>query len=1024
MYDGEGDILDDEYYATFQADDSDRAKSEKHAELCCVSDPTQIPDDFIDDIRDLRSLCYLFRQKALPPISSFFRGQRKYEFHYEDNNSLDDFCKIQLREVRIPKPDGPEDEKRLQTAIVIKFPKPIYVENSNFSIDLSAIEAKNNKPILVSPLTSIVSLYLFNENLQPTKVNFVKLQNLNPSVYMALEGATNMLTKKMTKVNPVDFLNAEQLEAYNSVIEFFDKPAPKYRYSELPHLLRDRYIQKQNAERFANNYARKGDVLHDRETEQEEKTKKEIIAKQCAFTNDVALTTLFNDEDDKELANIPIMKNWQMPCKDEPQTPPNSLLCFETMPTEEQLLNAPVKRKRSSSSSSISAKKSRRRLSFTQTEDDEIEETFLSEYEDDSLMYDDDLDIHDFRHGLIPNIVKNDPDDIPKNPIYKSIVDVHLVKGAAGTGKTYLMDALNYSINVVYSTIKGSLVQDVRSNFDANGYTFCKLFCMIFKIHFYDYMLLSNTVEKLPIDIVHNFVQKFNFKNYPVNINMLPKNLCLFLDEYSMIPCPLFEFFYCFLKRYYTECTTNRKLLILLAGDCNQIQPIKSVYEDNCGKIEESCSKIFQLIQSKRMENPVFVNLLQEIFTTQNTRELLYNYFPDICNNSEIVKYDFPCDKFADYPNEVLVIPFSNLPSEQKSMYFENCVVNKANAKKDKKSEFNFTAPCSDPIASDNVLADIKPQLACNALDLDESDVRKIIDVEIKNEENLCEKDDFYSERNAQVSDGTIRKLNLNTGAIQSEGDEKNTKVLLIEHIIPQECRDANMPSSTKSLEYSRTSMLDDVIYGLDKLVAWWLKNKQYFNQTVILSKTNAVVHKANIQIFLKCRNDLTNYIETCGTKKINRSKLVRFSRIYHKVEKWTFQKPSSKFSQVLSMYILPLVVGMQYILLTTVGNFRAGDIVYLLGFTNESDQCGLIMANERDMIFILYPTYYKMRLFKAERLFGFPLCMGAAINIFNSQGKTLLQDLYLDLQNCNKNEVFVALSRARRLDQIKCIFY
>lgn len=560
----------------------------------------------------------------------------------------------------------------------------------------------------------------------------------------------------------------------------------------------------------------------------------------------------------------------------------------------------------------------------------------------------------------------------------------YMIKGSAGTGKTFLMDALISSnlCEMLYVTTKGSLVEEVSALYDTTGSTLCSFICKLFGMSFHEYLSFICVVERLSETHIDEFVLKFGIEYQNIaSILGDSRRLCIFFDEIGMVPVSVIRFLKRIVERY-VENTTRKylKILFLLAGDEKQIQPIKSVYQDNTQHIENICDGVFTLVESKRMTDPNFVNMLADIYN-KKLEDVIKQYLPDN-NNVTSVVYKYPVECFREYPEDLTPLKYRHLKDIQKGI------------------TFHISKKCIDSI-------DPRPD---------------------------------------QWDFGT-----LNSGKILVE-TKSTSKLLYQEHIPPEFSHEAMKKMCLTDIFVKpppSSCFYANFIPNLPKLINWWISNKAKFNQTIILSKTNAAVHNLNLQVYLKCHSDLRTF-NTLNGNEITKSKFLRFSKIYKKTLNWKFPLPPSSSSSAHHMYVLPLVVGMQYIMLTSVGKIRLGANVYLLGFLDypndpthcpeafqstsklrktlkirQNDQCGLIMATENNQLFILYPTEFEMRLFKDFELYGFPLQMGAACNIFNSQGKTLHhRNIYLDLQLCTINEIFVALSRPRYLSQIKSVLH
>lgn len=745
----------------------------------------------------------------------------------------------------------------------------------------------------------------FCANLQPLSYNFTEFQEVNGNYYLNLENANDRLKSQQEKSLSNITLNQEQESAYNSITEYFQKDLPKMTWEET---LTNKAVKRSLLEfqtNFMNIQKKNGDF-------DEDIYKVPVDYSLACMTANEGIVDLFSDcvKQNKNITVeiIPSRRSTNNSSESQPiSAQPIATQNADFLKCNETIEDSPVvtSRGRKRPAPSYRRGKYKRRQVISTFNCDTSDTSDLLDWGGSNAEVNEQNDnevIKDAKYELVAKLFN----DVPPS---KSIVETYLVRGGAGTGKTYLMDALHQSLPVLYTTIKGTLVQEIRKTYNAYGVTLCKLFCYLFSLNFYDFIAIQNTVQVLPISVIDRFIEKIDFEKYPLRIHCLPDELCIFLDEYSMVSASVFRFLFKSIEKYYSDFTLNKRLLFVLSGDSNQIKPIHSIYKENCLQMEKYCTQSFNLTRSKRMTDPLFIELLSNILSIKNIKQHLYSCLPSVCNSSIRVNFQYPVECFHKYPNDMALIPFDGVDSEL--VYREN----------------------EEQVIHGNFL-------------------------------------DF-------ITKGSAPPL----------------------------------------------SLPNFVIRNIHKLVAWWRAHKPLFNRLIILSRTNKVVHKLNLQIFVLCYKQFTLYQEK-NPLTIPRAQAIRFSRIFHKDKRWVFKKPEVLPCLISSMYILPLVVGMQYLLLTTLDNLRRGDILYLLGFVDsDSPGPGLIMITENDQLVYIYPAEYEMHLFRKQNLYGFPLCLNSAMNIFNSQGKTLHHDdIYIDVQGCGRSEIYVAMSRARKLSQIKSV--
>lgn len=830
------------------------------------------------------------------------------------------------------------------------------------------------------PITDNNMYFRYCLGLQSTAYNFFDLQKNNPHIYFNLEGAFALTKQKLLKPNPVECLNKGQRNAFKEIMDFFNKPFPEKIKTTTAvasssetnkqtsktgdqllnigdilsamvkeNLLQQQQPQSQQQPPVSADSAESLGMTIKEEPIETVKIKTEPIDESTAATDATIIKPIF------------LKRNLQPPKytpKKSKSSTSTSTLNIPDCPFANGVTHSAIT-PASLCNATAAMASTRATCAATGTTVAATAAATAATKMPKSVLQ---TATH-FQH---------DPDaDYDAQP---SIVEVYLIKGSAGTGKTFILNAVNENAPVFYTTIKGSLVQYAGLNCDAHGATFCKILCTLFNMNFYQVRYMQDVIEKLPFHIIDDLVSKINFSTYPFSTVLVRKKLCLFVDEYSMLSAPLFYFFFKCLKNLYAHKSKASKLLILLVGDPNQIKPIKSIYLENSIKMESLCTKVLELTESKRMVDPQYVKLLKNILCSDYANKhlmqsFLYREFPSICNASTQMEYTIPLEVYDTYP-----FNFKTDKGIIKDMSFEKLVT--------------FTPQTWQQ----KMEAEIARKEAAAAAATTSYKRTKKATKKLSNSNEIASKDMQYNiqSNNLDLLLSTPNQMCLSTSGKMLKLREKQVRSFLYPH-------------KTKHL---------------DKVLQWWISNKSNFNETIMLSRTNRIVHQTNILVYIKYHKEMTRYLKDKKSKH-----LIRFSRIYYHdtiYSEWTFIKPNSEDN----MYILPLIVGLKYILLTTIDNLRNGDEIYLVGFVDKP-KAGLLMVTETNQLFILFPTSFEMRLFKNETLFGFPICMAAASNIFNSQGKTMLQsDIYIDIQGCNQSEVFVALSRPKELRQIKAILY
>ncbi|MGI4815655.1 MAG: hypothetical protein ACRYGG_20295 [Janthinobacterium lividum] len=224
-------------------------------------------------------------------------------------------------------------------------------------------------------------------------------------------------------------------------------------------------------------------------------------------------------------------------------------------------------------------------------------------------------------------------------------------------------------------------------------------------------------------------------------------------------------------------------------------------------------------------------------------------------------------------------------------------------------------------------------------------------------------------------------------------------------------------------------------IENLDSLMTWWRTFKVKINNFVVLTKTNREVHRLNISLFLEMLSNIKTEVTRLGLSDENIKKMFSYSYILFKNEQ---QKYVIEYHKEDYIPICPLIVGATYTLCTTIGPFRRGECLNLLFF--DRDQQMALLVDGKEQLLVLSPQEFKHALFTKDCehysnitgginvqnpiIYGFPIQLSFAKNIFSSQGTTIPRhiSILLDIQNCDIFESYVALSRCKNKNQIKQI--
>ncbi|XP_051173135.1 uncharacterized protein LOC127289318 [Leptopilina boulardi] len=246
--------------------------------------------------------------------------------------------------------------------------------------------------------------------------------------------------------------------------------------------------------------------------------------------------------------------------------------------------------------------------------------------------------------------------------------------GPAGTGKTICLKQFVQKNHLFsYITIQNNLLQDATIKLGLNPqrvFTLCRFIMNLFDLNFYEQCTFNNS-------ITGNQVQNFSllFNKLPVSVTFVKslfsaydsssRNCTLFLciDEFSMISYNILQTLLKGLE-HANKCLNEEgnvyKFIIILSGDCHQIQPIYTmktglnhrevvIYESETETryanqyISNNCRNILDLVNEKiffyqqlRNNDKRYMEFLNRILTSENWQLEIINYFNRRCLQNRI----------------------------------------------------------------------------------------------------------------------------------------------------------------------------------------------------------------------------------------------------------------------------------------------------------------------------------------------------------------------------------------------------
>lgn len=234
----------------------------------------------------------------------------------------------------------------------------------------------------------------------------------------------------------------------------------------------------------------------------------------------------------------------------------------------------------------------------------------------------------------------------------------------------------------------------------------------------------------------------------------------------------------------------------------------------------------------------------------------------------------------------------------------------------------------------------------------------------------------------------------------------------------------------------------NNTIVNLEELIDAISFNK---NERIFIAKSNISCIQINMSISIYLMNKINDYNIRYNDQLLPIvlvPYLFSFTNVVTKVTDLLKLHPLSR-----SCVILPIGNGIPYVMAETIGCLDAGSLIRILYYCLKREI--LWIVDNKNRIFILHPCLhqnviftYKQELFSdyvgittyTENtknmeyinlwVYNFPITPAFAINIYNSQGETYTNDVYIDLKNTTHNEAYVAMSRVKDVNQIKKIIF
>lgn len=232
------------------------------------------------------------------------------------------------------------------------------------------------------------------------------------------------------------------------------------------------------------------------------------------------------------------------------------------------------------------------------------------------------------------------------------------VQGKAGCGKTFILSQLSQrtDIDLCYTTITNSLCENIYNLYDVTTSTFCKYIMNLLNLFNYNgFKSLQYAMEQ----ILPEAVLKFDFNVFEGKMKHKWRGLMykhfikcrrfihtpmkvIYLDEYTMISA---GFLALFINRLRIKAEYKlEKILLVIAGDSNQIEPFRVTLGHTYNFLEIEADKVIDFVNQMRISDQNYDNVLNNLLIEPNDTidQFLIDNFEDKCN-SDII-YHYPID--------------------------------------------------------------------------------------------------------------------------------------------------------------------------------------------------------------------------------------------------------------------------------------------------------------------------------------------------------------------------------------------
>lgn len=238
------------------------------------------------------------------------------------------------------------------------------------------------------------------------------------------------------------------------------------------------------------------------------------------------------------------------------------------------------------------------------------------------------------------------------------------LQGAAGTGKTFVLS--QFGQKATYITTTKLLCNDVRLKYGVETSTLCKFLMEQFDLPFASIRLLQDLTKHVPHD---SFAGKggvgtlatvecraFRWKRALRKLKRLSRfvnrGTCerlYFLDEFSLMSCGTIGLVIEILRLH--ALYSNDRIVLVIAGDRNQIPPLFAVPTHSLDFVEQSADYSFMFSQQMRCLDDNYTKILNRVLRERDLRSYIRTTFAHI--DGAAVEYNYPISLVQQAPTEI-----------------------------------------------------------------------------------------------------------------------------------------------------------------------------------------------------------------------------------------------------------------------------------------------------------------------------------------------------------------------------------